>query len=159
MRRIRPAVFLAVVAIELILLGARAATAASDDSRTDGTTLCIPLVGPIQRLSPTLPDSVRRIVAVHESVHAAQCRRMGALANFAARVRSRGRLLIEGEAYCAQIRYEVGRGADTGMAFARTVDELIETVPPRAFGNLPDDTVRARFAALCPDMTAGVREP
>lgn len=154
MRHVRAGLVITIVSLELALLGVGVAASATDDSRTDGVTLCLPVVGPVQRLAANLPDNTRRVVQVHEAVHAIQCRLMGAPLNFLERVTIGGRLRIEGEAYCAQIRYEVAQGAARDLVFARAVDELVETIPPRAFGRLGEDSIRTRFAMLCPDVGA-----
>ena len=46
---------------------------------TLGLTFCFPVVGPVERFNSGLSDSLLARVRAHESAHADQCRRDGAL--------------------------------------------------------------------------------
>jgi hypothetical protein len=118
----------------------------------DGVTLCYPFRGPVQMFDTTLSDSAAILTRTHEAVHARQCREMGAVANFFARVTSKGRLRLEAQAYCAQAMQEVSWGAKPSMVFDRIVEELAETVVGRAYGSVDPAGIRNIMIRECPGL-------
>src|SRR5688500_9976012 len=71
---------------------------------TDAITLCYPISGPELRFRRDLEPEQREIVEAHESVHAAQCERMGSFGYLTGSRDVRARLGFEAEAFCAEMR-------------------------------------------------------
>jgi hypothetical protein len=118
----------------------------------DGVTLCFPLIGPVQNFDRTLPDSLLQLARVHESVHAIQCRQMGAVANFVVRVGRKGRLRMEAQAYCAQAKVELSWGLPAATLAYRIQEELIMSVEHITFGRVSKQQVREILLTECPAL-------
>lgn len=143
---------LTVILAELGLFGFAVVTHKMEGGTYDGVTLCYPFRGPVQMFDSTLSDSAAMLTRTHEAVHAEQCREMGAIANFFARVTSKGRLRLEAQAYCAQAKQEVSWGAKPNQVFDRIVEELAETVMGRAYGKVNPDGIREIMKRECPGL-------
>jgi hypothetical protein len=90
----------------------------------DAATLCLPGIGPLQRFREDLRAEQEEQTYIHESVHAAQCRTLGATA-YARRAATRGgRLTLETEALCAEVAFLTKRGGDRERLLAWTVETL-----------------------------------
>jgi hypothetical protein len=116
----------------------------------EGSTACLPFIGPVVRLNPGLADSTRIATAVHENTHAEQCRRYGFFGQLLRTQRTLGRLGIEAEAYCAESRWRWGRGGDPRRLFLFAVDALVYDT--RGIDQLAPGIARDTFAARCPDL-------
>ena len=79
----------------------------------DAITMCFPITGPVQRFSREIEPERRELVQVHEGAHAAQCKRLGALAYLTSSRSARGRLELEAEAFCAELRVHAGHNINT----------------------------------------------
>ncbi len=156
-RRIPHYLLLGVVTAQLTCVAGLLATRSLDPdwdgaADLDGVTLCFPLIGPVQKFDRTLPDSLLKLARVHESVHAIQCRRMGAVANFVVRVGRKGRLRMEAQAYCAQAKVELSWGLPAATLAYRIQEELIMSVEHITFGRVTDQQVREILLTECPAL-------
>ncbi len=94
-------------------------------SEADAVTLCLPGIGPLQQFREDLEGEQEEVVYLHESVHAEQCRSLGA-AQYANRYRTLpGRLALEAEAFCAEVNMLSRRGAVRERLIDRTVETLV----------------------------------
>jgi len=92
----------------------------------EALTLCYPVVGPVQRFNADLSGAALGRTRAHENVHAAQCRRDGAIWHFVRGAFPTKRLAAEAEAYCAEASYGVLHGGTARLEYARIQDELRE---------------------------------
>ncbi|MDQ4080870.1 MAG: hypothetical protein M3125_08945 [Gemmatimonadota bacterium] len=90
----------------------------------DGMTMCLPLVGPVTRIDTALTGRALRLAAVHERAHAEQCRELGALRSYAARLTVEGKLRSEAVAFCAEAYWDIATGHRREHVLARIADEL-----------------------------------
>ena len=90
----------------------------------DGMTMCLPLVGPVTRIDADLTGRALRLAAVHERAHAEQCRELGALRSYAARLTVEGKLRSEAIAFCAEAYWDIATGHRREHVLARIADEL-----------------------------------
>src|SRR5213075_812379 len=88
----------------------------------EALTLCYPVVGPVQRFNADLSGSALERTRAHENVHAAQCRRDGAICHFVQGAFPRRRLAAEAAAYCAEASYGVSNGSTARLEYARIQD-------------------------------------
>lgn len=116
----------------------------------DGATFCWPFVGPVTEIDSALIGVDREKVEAHERVHAAQCRRMGAMRNFLVRLTGRQRLPYEVEAICAEVLLELARGVPRAQLEQRIVDELSESMWYRRLGPV---AMREGIRRGCPPLT------
>jgi hypothetical protein len=116
---------------------------------TLGLTFCFPVVGPVERLNSTLSDSLLSSVRAHESAHADQCRRDGALWHTLRRLAPRVRLLSAAEGYCAEIRYGLSTGGAARLLYASALDELRERW---WFHRFATSTLVDALATQCPSL-------
>lgn len=124
--------------------------------RSEGLTLCYPIVGPVHRFNPDLSDSALARTRAHEGAHAAQCRRDGAIWHFVRDVAPRQRLAAEAEAYCAEAKFGVARGGHARLEYARIQDELRERP---WFRRISSDVLNDSLASQCPVLAvAAARE-
>jgi hypothetical protein len=89
----------------------------------DALTLCLPGVGPVHRFGENLEER-EEVVFLHERVHAEQCRQFGAAWYAKQAATRRGRLALEAEALCAEVKVLSLRGEDRERLIDRTVDAL-----------------------------------
>ena len=127
----------------------------------DAMTLCLPAVGPLHRFRDDLGAHEEEVVYLHERIHAEQCHRLGATGYARMASSAGGRLKLESEALCAEVKMLVLRGRDR--------DELMEWMMDALEGEYfrPGEVSRREIevavqwsCAWGPDesMTAG-REP
>ena len=94
-------------------------------AQADAVTLCLPGIGPLQQFSEDLEGEQEEVVYIHESVHAEQCRWLGAT-RYAKRYGTlSGRLALEAEAFCAEVDVLSRRGAVRERLIDRTVETLV----------------------------------
>ena len=118
--------------------------------QADAVTLCVPGIGPLQQFSEDLEGDQEEVVYIHESVHAEQCRWLGA-AQYAKRYGTLpGRLALEAEAFCAEVDVLSGRGA----ARDRLIDRTVETLVTSYFegDQMPRSEVLAAVETACGGM-------
>ena len=127
--------------------GVRRFAAAAESRRCD---VCWPFVGPVTEIDSALTGVDREKVEAHERVHAAQCRRMGAMRNFLVRLTGRQRLPYEVEAICAEVPLELARGVPRAQLEQRIVDELSESMWYRRLGAV---ALREGIRRGCPPLT------
>jgi hypothetical protein len=120
-------------------------------TRSEGLTLCYPVVGPVQRFNPDLSDSTLPRVRAHEGAHAEQCRRDGAIWHFVRGIAPNERLTFEAEAYCAEASFAVARGGQPRLEYARIQDELREMA---WFHRFSSDALATSLASRCPTIAA-----
>ncbi len=95
--------------------------------QADAMTLCLPGIGPLQQFNEDLEGELEEVVYIHESVHAEQCRWLGAT-QYAKRYGTlSGRLTLEAEAFCAEVEMLSGRGAARDPLIDRTVETLVSS--------------------------------
>src|SRR4051812_15745262 len=122
----------------------------------EALTLCYPFVGPVQRFNADLSGSALGRTRAHENVHAAQCRRDGAIWHFVQGAFPSKRLATEAAAYCAEASYGVSNGGTARLEYARIQDELRE-IP--WFRRVSSDALNNSLALQCPSIaTAAARE-
>jgi len=90
----------------------------------DAATLCLPGIGPLQRFREDLRAEQEEQTYIHESVHAAQCRSLGATSYARRAATPAGRLILETEALCAEVAFLTKRGGDRERLLAWTVETL-----------------------------------
>jgi hypothetical protein len=94
-------------------------------AEADAVTLCVPGLGPLQRVRDGLSPEQAELALVHEDIHASQCRAHGAVW-FARQTSSpRGRLALEVQALCAEATLLSRRGGDGERLVSRTVEALV----------------------------------
>ena len=113
----------------------------------EGLTFCYPVVGPVQRFSSDLSASALGRTRAHEAAHATQCRRDGAISHFVRGLFPSRRLTAEAEAYCAEANFEVAKGGQARLEYARVQDELRERAWFRRFST---DILNDSLASQCP---------
>ena len=91
----------------------------------DAVTLCLPGIGPLQQFRQDLEGEQEEVVYIHESVHAEQCRWLGATQYAKRNGTLSGRLTLEAEAFCAEVEVLSGRGAARDRLVDRTVETLV----------------------------------
>lgn len=124
--------------------------------REEGVTFCYPVIGPVQRFNPDLSDSGLARTRAHETAHATQCRRDGAIWHFVRGVFPSQRLAAEAEAYCAEAGFGVAKGGQARLEYARIQDELREMA---WFRRLSSDVLNDSLASHCPTIAvAAARE-
>jgi len=152
-RWLRVAIVVAVISGALLATAARAPL----PQGWDGVTLCYPVVGPVQRLSPELTDSARLRIKAHEDEHASDCSRRGSLPYFVELATARGRLRAEARANCAEARQQLALGRNPYVEFERLIDDLRYGHP--WFKRFPDSVLRGAVRDACPDLAAAATEP
>ena len=150
----RPVRWIRVLIVVVILVAGLMATGAWAPLPPgwDGVTLCYPLVGPIQRLSPELPDSTRLRIKAHEDQHASDCRQRGSIPHYLELMRVPGRLRAESRANCAEARQQLALGRDAWHEQERVIDDLRYGYP--WFREQPDSVLRSAVREACPDLAA-----
>ena len=116
-------------------------------SEADAVTLCLPGIGPLQQFREDLEGDQEEVVYIHESVHAEQCRWLGA-AQYAKRFGTlSGRLALEAEAFCAEVEVLSRRGA----VRPRLIDRTVETLVTSYFegDQIPRSEVQAAVEMAC----------
>ena len=93
-------------------------------ARADGVTLCLPGIGPLQQFAEGLEGDQEEVVHLHERVHAAQCRRLGAAVYASTYWRAPGRIALEAEALCAEFGLLAAQGSDPDRLLDQTVEAL-----------------------------------
>ncbi len=93
-------------------------------ARADGVTLCLPGIGPLQQFADGLDGDREEVVHLHERVHAAQCRRLGAAVYASTYWRAPGRIELEAEALCAEFDLLAAQGSDPDRLLEQTVEAL-----------------------------------
>lgn len=121
----------------------------------DGMTMCLPFVGPVTRIDSTLSGRARMLATIHESAHAEQCREIGAIRSYAARLTVDGKLRSEARAFCAEARWDLAGGHPREHVLARIADEL-ETAYDWTAG-LSRGEIVAAIGAACPPLSAAAR--
>jgi hypothetical protein len=121
----------------------------------DGMTMCLPLVGPVTRIDTSLTGRALRLAAVHERAHAEQCRDLGALRSYAARLTVEGKLRSEAIAFCAEAYWDIATGRRREHVLARIADEL-ETAYDWTAG-LSRGEIIAVIGSECPPLSALAR--
>ena len=132
-----------------------AAVGAPLPKRLDGMTICLPIIGPVTRIDSTLVGRARDLAAVHERAHAAQCRELGAVRSYAARLSIEGKLRSEAQAFCAEAHWDLAVGYPRENVLARIADEL-ETAYGWTAGRSRGEIVAA-IGAACPPLSARAR--
>ncbi len=116
-------------------------------AQADAVTLCLPGIGPLQQFSEDLEGEQEEVVYIHESVHAEQCRWLGAT-QYAKRYSTlSGRLALEAEAFCAEVEVFSGRGAARNRLIERTVETLVTSYFES--DRMPRSEVRAAVETAC----------
>jgi hypothetical protein len=90
----------------------------------DAMTLCLPAVGPLHRFRDDLGAHEEEVVYLHERIHADQCRRLGATGYARLASSAGGRLKLESEALCAEVKMLVLRGRDREELMGWMMDAL-----------------------------------
>jgi hypothetical protein len=121
----------------------------------DGMTMCLPLVGPVTRIDADLTGRALRLAAVHERAHAEQCRELGALRSYAARLTVEGKLRSEAIAFCAEAYWDIATGHRREHVLARIADEL-ETAYDWTAG-LSRGEIIAAVGRECPALSTVAR--
>ncbi len=91
----------------------------------DGLTLCLPGLGPLQRVREGLPPAQEELAYIHEGVHAEQCRANGALWYARRTLSPQGRLTLEAQALCQEVSVLSRRGGDPGRLVDAAVAALV----------------------------------
>ena len=120
--------------------------------RADAVTLCLPGIGPLQQFREDLEGEQEEVVYLHESVHAEQCRMLGA-ARYASRYGTpQGRLDLEAQAFCAEVDVLSLRGG----VRERLLDRTVETLATSYFadGEMPRSRVWAAVDLACGGSSA-----
>lgn len=121
-------------------------------AQADAVTLCLPGIGPLQQFNEDLEGEQEEVVYIHESVHAEQCRWLGAT-RYAKRYGTlSGRLALEAEAFCAEIEVLSGRGAGRDRLMDRTVETLVTSYFEG--DQMPRSAVQAAVETACGRMLA-----
>lgn len=121
-------------------------------AQADAVTLCLPGIGPLQQFSEDLEGEQEEVVYIHESVHAEQCRWLGAT-QYAKRYGTRsGRLVLEAEAFCAEVAVLSGRGAERDRLMDRTVETLMTSYFEG--DQMPRSEVQAAVGTACGGIQA-----
>jgi len=124
--------------------------------KEEALTLCYPLVGPVQRFNADLSGSALARSRAHESAHASQCRRDGAIWHFVRGAFPRQRLALEAEAFCAEASFGVANGGSARLEYARIQDELREMT---WFRRLSSGVLNDSLGSQCPMIAvAAARE-
>ena len=113
----------------------------------DAITLCVPVLGPVQRFNERASPEERRITRIHEAVHARQCLDEGAAKYLLASLNDAARITHEAQAYCAEVLDVRRRGAESGPAVRFAIAAL-----SLGYRNRSLDTSRVReiFLKVCP---------
>jgi hypothetical protein len=117
----------------------------------DGMTMCLPLIGPVTRIDTALTGRALQLAAVHERAHAEQCRELGALRSYAARLTVEGKLRSEAIAFCAEAYWDIATGHRREHVLARIADEL-ETAYDWTAGLSRNDIIAA-VGRECPPLS------
>jgi hypothetical protein len=91
----------------------------------DGVTICLPGVGPLQRVREGLPGEQEELAFIHEGIHADQCRASGALWYARQAVSPLGRLELEAQALCGEAAVLSRRGGDVDRLVDWTLTRLV----------------------------------
>ena len=118
-------------------------------------TMCLPLIGPITRIDTALTGRALQLAAIHERAHAEQCRELGALRSYAARLTVEGKLRSEAIAFCAEAYWDVATGHRREHVLARIADEL-ETAYDWTAG-LSRGEIVAAVGRECPPLSTLAR--
>jgi hypothetical protein len=116
-----------------------------------GRTFCYPILGPVQRFSPELSDSLLARVRAHEQTHADQCRRDGWFWHNLRRLLPRQRLVSEADAYCAEVRFRIANGGQARLVYPGALDELRDM---RWFRRFSTVALGKALASQCPALAA-----
>jgi hypothetical protein len=118
----------------------------------DGMTMCFPIIGPVTRIDTALTGRALQRAAVHERAHAEQCREVGALRSYAARLTVEGKLRSEAIAFCSEAYWDIATGQRREHVLARIADEL-ETAYEWT-GGLSRREIIAAVGRECPPLSA-----
>jgi hypothetical protein len=121
----------------------------------DGMTMCFPIVGPVTRIDTALTGRALQLAAVHERAHAEQCRELGALRSYVARLTTAGKLRSEAIAFCAEAYWDIATGRRRDHVLARIADEL-ETAYDWTAGLSRGDIIAA-VGRECPPLSTLAR--
>ena len=113
----------------------------------DAVTLCVPGLGPLQRVRDGLSHEQAELALVHEDVHASQCRAHGALWFARQTSSTQGRLAMEVQALCAEASLLSRRGDDGERLVSRTVEALVSDYFPD--GSVDRGEIAVAVAAAC----------
>ena len=116
-------------------------------ARADGVTLCLPGIGPLQQFAEGLEGDQEEVVHLHERVHAAQCRRLGAAVYASTYWRAPGRIALEAEALCAEFGLRAAQGSDPDQLLDQTVEALYNGYRNRQ--TVPRAEVRRIVEGVC----------
>ena len=112
------------------------------------TTTC-PLRGePRVVIAPDVAPEDSMPVRVHEEVHAAQCRTLGALRYWMRNLSASGKLGLEAPAYCAAAVARIRVGMDSARVVSRLRDDVVEAMS----GVADSTTVIAAMRLACPGI-------
>jgi hypothetical protein len=123
----------------------------------DGLTLCLPGLGPVQRVADDVVGEHEDVVFTHEGIHAEQCQRLGPVRYAATVLDPRGNLRLEAEAFCAEIRLLTRRGAAPEPLLEETVRALTYGYGNR--GRVPAIEVRRIVLETCTDPARAADRP
>jgi hypothetical protein len=92
------------------------------------TTSC-PLGGePRIVIAPGVSPEDSAPVRVHEEIHAAQCRQLGAIKYWLSNLTAAGKLRLEAPAYCAAAEARLRAGMDSARVASRLRDDVTEAM-------------------------------
>ena len=141
-------VFAPVVTFAVAIAEVRYASPSDRERYAEAVTICVPFYGALTRTYASGEDSLP--VREHENAHARQCATLGALRANLRGITNGGRLAREAEAYCAQARFEVARGANAYQLRERVMDDIeYGYMGMRRLGPI---RIRSVFAAKCPGV-------
>lgn len=90
-------------------------------------------------------------VRVHEEVHAAQCKELGAIRYWVRNLSAAGKLQLEAPAYCAAAVARMRAGMDSARVVSRLLDDVVE-----AMRDVADSaSVIAALRSACPGLRLG----
>lgn len=116
----------------------------------DGVTICVPGLGPLQRVREGLSGDQEELAFIHEGVHAEQCKTHGALWYARQTITARGRLMLEAQALCAEAALRSRRGADGQRLMDGTVAGLVSDYLEE--GEVPGWEIAAAVNGACRDV-------
>jgi hypothetical protein len=96
-------------------------------------------------------------VRVHEEVHAAQCRRLGAVNYWLSNVTARGKLSLEAPAYCAAAEARLRAGMDPARVASRLRDDIVEAMSDVADSATAITALRTNCAGIVDARSSGAR--
>lgn len=96
-------------------------------------------------IAPDVEPEDSMPVRVHEEIHAAQCRQLGAVKYWMSNLTSAGKLRLEAPAYCAAAEARIRVGMDSARVASRLRDDVIEAMSAVA----DSSTVLAALRRTC----------